>query len=100
MVREAALPKKQGDAREWLCPNGHLLGHVEHDAQGFKLHIYRYALNTDHPVAGARAEVGVVTRGWAVIHCSVPGCHAEREWYSNEEALARLFRRRVARRKE
>lgn len=87
------MPKTE-EPRAWLCRKGHLLGHIEHDAQGMKLIIYRRAIDVQKPVKGAAPDVLGIVRGLIKVRCSVSGCHEEREWHADEEAIQRLFRRR------
>lgn len=83
---------KKDEARPWLCPRGHLLGHVEHDGQGMKLLYYRLAINPHDPVPGQTPDVMGIARGVMTVRCSI--CRREREWHADEESVRR-FRERL-----
>ena len=84
--------------RPWMCPNGHLNGHVERDEHGYRLVIYEQAIDPHWPSKDHSPIYRSETRGLAVVRCTI--CRADKEWYPNKELLDRLLNRARKSKKE
>jgi hypothetical protein len=85
------MPKPKEYARPWLCPSGHLLGHVDRDDHGYLLVFYEQSLDPHWPVRDRSPIYRGEARGPAVIRCTI--CGKDREWLPDKELLDRLIRR-------
>ncbi len=84
------MPKKKDETIPWNCPNGHLLGHVEHYRSGLKLILYEKSLDPRWPTHQPAPEYRGTLEGKSTIRCTV--CHVDREWRPDKEALFRMLK--------
>jgi hypothetical protein len=85
-------------SRPWICPSGHLLGHVDRDEHGYRLVFYEQSLDPMWPVRDRTPIYRGEARGPAIIRCTI--CGKDKDWFPKKELLERLTQRACANKKE
>jgi hypothetical protein len=83
------------DATPWKCPNGHIIGHVEHEKNNTYLARYEKAIDLHWPMTGTSPVILDKIIGKAEIGCTI--CHAKRDWHWIDAATERLVGRQQER---